>query len=390
MIRLALATTMCLCAWSHGAPASSPTATPMPELDGLLRDLDSDSIRTREAASGRLLQVPGISVDRILLLIGPGTTPEQRERLLAAAQRLFFESPRGAIGVEFQQGAWRFGGPEESFDEGIPVGATLDGFDSRRVLQAGDLIRSIGGVRVRTMTQVRSQVISYDAGDRVEIELERDGASQVVSLRLGAFSSLRPGALPPQSLTDAWRTRLQRVRPSMRLESDDAGALEPLPDAQAWVVAERLARATPTADKSSANLAVTPGSGNIIHISPDGVLERRRDPEAPERLLARGGGVRSVLTPLPTDAQLMSRRGAAMLAVPQGREAIAQQLQMTMRRRDLLMMQAESLRMTVNNPLMPREIRDANRTLLDAVEQQLAELDLAVATLREALREAAR
>lgn len=55
-------------------------------------------------------------------------------------------------------------------------------------LQAGDIVTSFGGVRINDATDLTAQVRSYGAGEKVEVEYQRDGQSRSVEVTLGELS----------------------------------------------------------------------------------------------------------------------------------------------------------------------------------------------------------
>jgi S1-C subfamily serine protease len=52
-------------------------------------------------------------------------------------------------------------------------------------LQVGDVITEIDGDEVEASADVRDAVVSHEPGDRVEVEIEREGESQTLTVELG-------------------------------------------------------------------------------------------------------------------------------------------------------------------------------------------------------------
>lgn len=169
-----------------------------------IRDLDSADLATRERATVELGDARRYNVmllqDR---LFDPGLSEEQRLRLFSAGFRLFAGSVRGAMGVQFS----------DSTPQGVVIGRTIEGFDSRVTLRPEDVIRTIDGRPVLDQDHVRALIISHDPGDEVPIGLLRNGEALALTLRMGRFDQLadRRGGPDEASLQQAWRVRLARL-----------------------------------------------------------------------------------------------------------------------------------------------------------------------------------
>jgi serine protease Do len=59
-----------------------------------------------------------------------------------------------------------------------------DGPAAKAGLQRGDVIRSVGGQKVASTSQLRNRVASLSPGAKVRVELQRDGAPRTVDIQL--------------------------------------------------------------------------------------------------------------------------------------------------------------------------------------------------------------
>jgi|GEM_PF-3904760 len=181
-------------------PSSSGT-----DRDELVLRLGSDVLAERDLALKQLSSVP-MSPSELCGLIQRSTSPEQRARLLLLGPDAMRRAPRAAMGVRFSQE-----------DARAVVQATLDGFDSRRALRAGDTLLSIDGQGVTNQGSARPIIVSHDPGQEVEVQVLRAGKVATVHLTLGDFDSLdrdEPRGFGSQlSMTDlerAWELRQAR------------------------------------------------------------------------------------------------------------------------------------------------------------------------------------
>lgn len=202
------------------APAVAFTTPPPPILpvqnddDALawltrrVADLNLDDLTARDAAGVEIASDPRMSLSLIERFLtragesGAALSPEQHERLTRLAVGMFRGEPRGAMGVSFA-----------GFDaaEGVEIQSTVEGFDSRRVLRAGDIVRTMDGVPVRFNQDARAVILSHDPGETLTMEIVRGGEVQVVTMVLGAFTELRNAAEPNDLvLASAWELRCAR------------------------------------------------------------------------------------------------------------------------------------------------------------------------------------
>lgn len=379
--------TLCHCDWASAGdeaklavPGVVPEGVDVPAA--CLRDLESESIELRERASSTLRNWAKGSPDRLLAILSSNSTPEQRERVVALAFEAFNSSSRGALGVEFAQLGIRQGlAGEDEFEEGIPINATIPGFDSGRVLKSGDLLRSIGGVRVRTNQQCRVEIISYDPGQQVRLEIEREGRPMFVTVRLGRWNDLQGGQGAPvasQIRQAAWKSRVAR---NTAVPVTDAPKLQPLPGSLAWVEGDRLV--TPLPEKNAfvrdANFQVrsqpellpqVPGINNDQY-----ALDRSESPAAD--MVASGeprGKVKATRT------QNYGRRAEA------NRDGVAVAVQQLRQQVQALDKQLEMTREALRDPKLTPQERNQYLQRIASLEDQRDSAQVALTQLQEMLR----
>lgn len=322
----ALAGVVCFAAW-----ASADRPDDRAFAAARVKDLDAEDVLTREHAEDSLRSWCGGQTDRILALIDANASAEQRDRLLSLARSVFDNSPRAAMGVSFGFGNLVFGQQEqEVFEDGIPIRDTTDGFDSRNVLKSGDLLRAIDGVPVRTIQDARVQIVSHDPTQVAKLDVERDGKIVQLPLRLGFWRDLqatrngvtqRANDLSKSELDAAWRARLSRTNPAM-LSLDTRPVLRPVPSANAWAEAEKLAT-EPAHSRlvqlpQSQNLRLGPGLDNnqrqVLEIGIDGrmrALNTDHNGNVAVADLRPSGTGRELVTNGPSDDQLRPSRSRA-------------------------------------------------------------------------------
>lgn len=293
-----------------------------------VKELDAEDVQTRERAEDSLRSWCGGQTDRILALIDAQASAEQRDRLLSLARSVFDNSPRAAMGVSFGFGNLVFGQQEqEVFEDGIPIRDTTEGFDSKNVLKSGDLLRAIDGVPVRTIQDARVQIVSHDPAQVAKVDVERDGKILQLPLRLGYWRDLqstrngvtqRANDLSKPELDSAWRARLSRSNPAL-LSLDTRPVLRPVPGANAWAEAEKLA-AEPQQNRliqmpQSQNLRLGPGLDNnqrqVLEIGIDGrmrTLNADRNGNIAIADIRPSGSGREIVTNGPSDEQLRPSR----------------------------------------------------------------------------------
>lgn len=365
-----------------------------------VKDLDSDLVRVREGAEDALRAWCRNQTDRVLSLIEPGASAEQRDRLMSLAREVFDNSPRGAMGVSFGLTNGPFGNIEEEvFDGGIPIQGPIEGFDSMNVLKPGDLLLSIDGVRVRTNIEARVQIVSHDPDQVVRLEIERDGKVLQLPLRLGNWGNLNARSrgirgtqdLSPLDRDAAWRARLARTNPAL-LTLDTRPVLRPVPGAGAWNEGERLAddpRERVVRIAESGNLRMGPGleQRQIIQIGIDGNQQRLNldgdgNPTVAE---LKGSGVpREAVSEAPNDAELKPTR-APVRRGNLGADALGD-----IRRLELekggLEQQAGMLREQMRNPRLDDNVRQGLSLMLQRIENQIEAIDAQIDRTQRAKR----
>jgi hypothetical protein len=173
----------------------------------LLKRLDSPGVQDRIDATEELRELSQMRLEVIdAVLASPGLSLEAVERVSGVGYQSFARSPRAAMGVSF--------GGLQMPGEGVSISGTVAGFDSSRVLQAGDIIRSIDGAPIREQLDARRTIISYDPGQTVTVEVLRAGEVREFRLRLGSFDNLQAPGRGVDSATKrlAWESRVRRLR----------------------------------------------------------------------------------------------------------------------------------------------------------------------------------
>jgi hypothetical protein len=174
-------------------------------LEPILERLDSDDLATRERASVDLQTDVRLTLEALQRRVADKSRPlttEQQLRVSEVALRLFKQTTRGAMGVSFAR----------QVEGGVEIGQAIDGFDSKRVLRGGDIIREMSGVTVFTNDEARAVIISHDPGEEVRMTIIRNGEPMEVTLRLGRFQDLQNAApVNDRTLRDAWAYRCQRT-----------------------------------------------------------------------------------------------------------------------------------------------------------------------------------
>lgn len=202
-------------------------------LARLVRDLGAPSYPVREAASEAIFDDAELDLRLIeAALRQGGLDVEQRVRLEGLGRRMFLRGPRGALGVQF--GAEVNGGAQ--------IQSTVEGFSAHRLLRPGDIITAVAGVPVTSQDEMRSEILSRDPGENMELAVRRAGETVNVEVTLGSFESLQNASPPRGGMEQAWRVRLLRVAgpvPGGDVLRVD-GAAPPIrdeDDIEAWTVA---------------------------------------------------------------------------------------------------------------------------------------------------------
>lgn len=187
-----------------GATQEAGATTKGPELiERVLEGLGSDQYGARESASALLEMTDRVPLEAIeKALSRRDLSAEQRERLERAGLLRFAKAPRGGLGVQF--GGWA--------DGQVEISGTVEGFDAERLLEVGDVIVSMAGVRLINFRHAREVIVSHGPGESVVLEVLRRGRALTVTLRLGEFAALRnPQPLETDLVAAAWKLRRQRL-----------------------------------------------------------------------------------------------------------------------------------------------------------------------------------
>lgn len=184
----------------------------------LIERLGSPELRVREEATAKFRASGTVTLALLeRVLSSEVLTAEQFTRVSRIAKERFERTPRAALGVQFDDAGSRS-------SDGVPIARTIEGFDSCRVLKAGDVMYAMSGVRVTSLDDARKIITSHDPGERMTIHLFRHGEALIVRAGLGDFEDLdrRPqrGGMGfagnrgnrGYDVTDAaWELRLARV-----------------------------------------------------------------------------------------------------------------------------------------------------------------------------------
>ena len=165
-------------------------AHPENRVDGLVAMLE-DPVWIRRERAMQLLGDPneGFELDMLAPIFErPDLSAEARVRLLASARGLFGASTKAGLGVGF--GSVREGGVEIT-----SVVPEVDRFPAAAMLKPGDLIVGAEGKQLTTSTDLRAVILSYEPGDFLNLQVERDDRVLDLDLPLGAYNALR-GAAP--------------------------------------------------------------------------------------------------------------------------------------------------------------------------------------------------
>jgi hypothetical protein len=195
-------------------------------MEQVVQGMGSADYGVRESASALVEMTDRVPLEAIeKALSRRDLSAEQRERLERAGLLRFAKAPRGGLGVQF--GGWA--------DGQVEISGTVEGFDAARLLEVGDVIVSMAGVRLLNFRHAREVIVSHGPGESVVLDVMRRGRPLTVTLRLGEFAALRnPQPLETDLVAAAWKLRRQR------LYGDGAApALETGVTAGAWA---RLAR----------------------------------------------------------------------------------------------------------------------------------------------------
>lgn len=173
----------------------------LPPVEKLVSDLGSDNITLRMEAELKLTEGPGLALrDLEAAIKTTKLDPEQRLRLLAAANARFCMEPRAAMGIQPSN--------MDSGQHGLVLGQIMRGFPSKDVLRVNDRLLSVDDQTIGDILDMQRVIFSHDPGDEVPVVLTRDGATLHLRVKLGRFEDLRQsGQLTVDTLERAWQFR---------------------------------------------------------------------------------------------------------------------------------------------------------------------------------------
>jgi hypothetical protein len=213
---------------AHGDGVRQAAAADLsPEMQQLLTRLDDATIDQRDAAIDAIVNSQKLTPGAIdTVLSDKRLTPEQFVRVWQLGLSVFVNSPRGALGVQFD-------------GDSLRVNSMVAGFPAAGVLQPEDVIVEVDGVPVPVrevsinagVSLIRPLIISRDAGDVAQVQVIRKGQPVMLSVKLGNFADLNGGVggamgggrigggffneISDETYLAAWRQRVARVRPDM-------------------------------------------------------------------------------------------------------------------------------------------------------------------------------
>ncbi len=149
-----------------------------------VRLLDAPDWGVRTSAQTKIQAIAGDDLSLIeSALLKSDLTPEQRLRLDEVGLTVLRRTPRGAMGVTFGG----IGGQNRS---GVQISQTHAGFESDRVLRAGDVIHALDDVPITDFRQARPLIMSHSPGEVIVVKFFRGQEPLLARLRLGDFSEL--------------------------------------------------------------------------------------------------------------------------------------------------------------------------------------------------------
>jgi len=162
-------------------------------LRRLVARLEDPSYEAREAAMEILLTTPVDLTQLCAVLAQDDLAIEPRYRLLEVLDKQLRRLPRGALGIQM---GWQMVGQEA----GVQVTNLITGLPAEKVLELGDLITHVDGVRLKHRNDLIVLVQSKRPGDEAQLTLIRtrtnDSGERMldtleIPLRLGSAEQLR-------------------------------------------------------------------------------------------------------------------------------------------------------------------------------------------------------
>lgn len=181
-------------------------------VEPLLEALNSEELAARELASAQMLVSEDISLTQLeTILRERELSPEQRVRIMQAAETRFRAAPRPAIGIQLSTE------PNAS----PTITGLIPGFDAANKLIVNDTILEISGEPIMSLPDLRTVTFSNAPGDTVELLIRRDGQQLSLPIVLGQFGNLGTARFSEQELSQAWQFRV-------RANNTDPGQPEPI------------------------------------------------------------------------------------------------------------------------------------------------------------------
>jgi hypothetical protein len=190
---------------------SMAAAQTRPADETILGELANESYETRQRATQALLADDGLTVDDLKRLYAASTLPEQRHRLLDAAQHHFVRSlieaqfpptgeAVGSLGISLLKSVGPTETPEgpDAGRTAARIGLTYPGFPAYVWLRAGDLIVAVNGATLPTTDDpdtVQRRFIELvqknKAGQSIKLTVYREGQRLEVSVKLAPYKALQ-------------------------------------------------------------------------------------------------------------------------------------------------------------------------------------------------------
>lgn len=177
-------------------------------LDRLIADLGAPDIMQREEAMRILSSDTSITLTQLEeQLKNESLSPEQRCRISQAARQRFVNSPRPAMGVQF----------DSALPDRVAIEKVYPNFPASEVLQPGDIIVSCEGEPLHSRAawiRLGAHIFSREPGEKVAVVVRRGSEKLNLEVALGSYSDLSTPAGPGEDrLEHAWQLRCSRCRP---------------------------------------------------------------------------------------------------------------------------------------------------------------------------------
>lgn len=211
-----------ICIGVLGSAFAAAHAQPAPaRLKSLVADLNSEEISRREEAMEALSGAATLAQLEELLK-DSDLTAEQRCRIAEAAKQRFMNSPRPAMGVQF----------DSRLPDRVSLSHVYDKFPSAQLLEPGDIIVSCNGEKLRSRSawvQLGAHIFSREPGESVSLVVRRGAQKLNIEVPLGTYGDLPAGnnnnaasapRIDDERLQRAWELRCSRYAPAERAPID--------------------------------------------------------------------------------------------------------------------------------------------------------------------------